>query len=210
MDQPAKRAAARSAYAAAVDAAVQVTLDMELSGKRAAVLVEQQYQELEVWYPIYRLREAGCQVTVVGPEAGQSYPSKLGYPCKSDRAARDVSADDFDLLVIPGGFAPDYLRRHEAVLRLVGDMAERGKVVAAVCHGPAVLCSTQALKGKKATCFFAIKDDVINAGANYVDAEVVRDGNLITSRKPDDLPAFLRAIFQAVREPKPAAAKAAR
>src|SRR5437588_4985315 len=97
---------------------------MELSGKRAAVLVEQQYQEMEVWYPIYRLREAGCKVTVVGPEAGQSYPSKLGYPCKSDRAARDVSADDFDLLVIPGGFAPDYLRRHEAVLRLVGDMAE--------------------------------------------------------------------------------------
>ena len=181
---------------------------MELQGKRAAVLVEQQYQEMEVWYPIYRLREAGCKVTMVGPESGQSYPSKLGYPAKSDKAAHTVSANDFYLLVIPGGFAPDYLRRHEPVLRLVGDMAEQGKIVAAICHGPWVLCSTQALKGKRATCFFAIKDDVSNAGANYVDDEVVRDGNLITSRKPDDLPAFMRAIIQAVREMKPAPAAA--
>jgi protease I len=172
---------------------------------RAAVLVEQQYQEMEVWYPVYRLREAGCKVTLVGPEAGQNYPSKLGYPARSDKAARDVSAADFDLLVIPGGFAPDYLRRDSAVLRLVSDMAEQGKVVAAICHGPWVLCSTQALKGRKATSFFAIKDDVINAGAAWSDAEMVRDGNLITSRKPDDLPAFLRAILQAVGEARPVA-----
>jgi protease I len=177
---------------------------MDLSGMRAAVLVEQQYQEMEVWYPIYRLREAGCKVTIVGPEAGTNYPSKLGYPCQSDKAARDVSADEFDILVIPGGFAPDYLRRHDSVLRLVSSMVEQGKVVAAICHGPSVLCSTQALKGRRATCFFAIKDDVINAGATYVDAEVVRDGNLITSRKPDDLPAFLQAIGQAARERRPA------
>jgi protease I len=180
----------------------------ELEGKRAAVLVEQQYQEMEVWYPVYRLREAGCKVTLVGPEAGQTYPSKVGYPAKSDKAARDVSADDFDAIVVPGGFAPDFLRRHESVLKLVGTMAEQGKVVAAICHGPWVLCSTQALKGKRATCFFAIKDDVSNAGARYTDAEVVRDGNLITSRKPDDLPAFLQAIIQAVREAKPAMAGA--
>src|ERR1041384_2779263 len=97
----------------------------ELEGRRAAVLIEQQYQEMEVWYPLYRLREAGCKVTLVGPEAGQTYPSKLGYPAKSDRAARDVSANDFDILVIPGGFAPDYLRRDPAVLKLVGTMAEQ-------------------------------------------------------------------------------------
>ena len=109
---------------------------MELEGKRAAVLVEQMYQEMEVWYPVYRLREAGCKVTLVGPDAGQTYPSKLGYPAKSDRAARDVSADDFDIVVVPGGFAPDYLRRDPAVLKLVGTMAEQGKVVAAICHGP--------------------------------------------------------------------------
>ena len=179
---------------------------MELQGKRAAILIEQQYQELEVWYPLYRLRETGCKVTLVGPEAGTSYPSKLGYPAKSDKAAKDVKAADFDLLVIPGGFAPDYIRRTEAMIRLVSDMAEQGKVIAAICHGPWVLCSTQALKGKKATCFFAIKDDVSNAGARYVDEEVVRDGNLITSRKPDDLPAFMQTIIQAVRELKPALA----
>ena len=181
---------------------------MELSGVRAAVLVEQQYQEMEVWYPLYRLREAGCKVTVVGPEAGTNYPSKLGYPCKSDKAAREVSADDFDILIIPGGFAPDYLRRHDAILRLVGTMVEQGKVVAAICHGPWVLCSTQALKGRRATCFSAIKDDVMNAGASYVDQEMVRDGNLITSRKPDDLPAFLQAIIGAARERRTAPAGA--
>ena len=107
-------------------------------------------------------------------------------------------------MVIPGGFAPDFIRRSEAMIRFASEMAERGKVVAAICHGPWVLCSTQALKGKKATCFFAIKDDVSNAGARYMDAEVVRDGNLITSRKPDDLPAFMQAIILAVREMKPA------
>ena len=181
---------------------------MELQGKRAAVLVEQMYQEMEVWYPVFRLREAGCQVTLVGPEAGQSYPSKLGYPAKSDKAAKDVSANDFDILVIPGGFAPDFIRRHESMIRLASTMAEQGKVVAAICHGPWVLCSTQALKGRKATCFFAIKDDVVNAGASYVDAEAVRDGNIITSRKPDDLPAFLKSIVQAAREAKPAMAGA--
>jgi protease I len=182
---------------------------MELKGKRAAVLVEQQYQELEVWYPVYRLREAGCKVTLVGPEAGQTYPSKLGYPAKSDKAAREVRADDFDILIIPGGFAPDFIRRSEAMIQFASAMAEQGKIVGAICHGPWVLCSTQALKGRKATCFFAIRDDVINAGAQYMDYEVVRDGNIITSRKPDDLPAFMQAIFQAALESKAARAAVA-
>jgi protease I len=183
---------------------------MELQGKRAAVLVEQMYQEMEVWYPVYRLREAGCKVTLVGPEAGQSYASKLGYPVKSDKAARDVSAEDFDLLIVPGGYAPDHMRRCEPMIRLASTMAEQGKVIAAICHGPWLLCSTQALKGRRATCFFSIKDDIINAGGNYVDAEVVRDGNIITSRKPDDLPAFLQAVIGAVKEARTAKAAAAR
>src|SRR5688572_10117176 len=110
--------------------------EQPLQGIRAAILVEQQYQELEVWYPLYRLREAGCQVTLVGPEAGQTYPSKLGYPAKSDRSAKDVSADDFDQLVVPGGFAPDFMRRTPAMIKLVSNMAEQGKVVAAISHGP--------------------------------------------------------------------------
>lgn len=171
---------------------------MNVSGKRVAVLVEQQYQELEVWYPVYRLREAGCAVTLVGPEAGQTYASKLGYPATADTAAGRVSAADFDAVVIPGGFAPDYIRRHEPMLKLVRDLAAAGKPVAAVCHGPWVLCSTTALKGKTATCFPSIKDDVVNAGARYVDREVVVDGNIITSRKPDDLPAFVAAVIKAL------------
>src|SRR5215472_16166430 len=105
----------------------------ELQGKRAAVLVEQMYQEMEVWYPVYRLREAGCKVTLVGPEAGQTYASKLGYPVKSDKAARDVSADDFDLFVIPGGCSHNHMSRGEPMVRLVSSMAEQGKVVAAIC-----------------------------------------------------------------------------
>jgi protease I len=171
---------------------------MDLKGKRVAVLVEQQYQELEVWYPVYRLREAGCAVTLVGPEAGATYASKLGYPAKSEKAAKDVSAADFDGVVIPGGFAPDYIRRHPAMLDLVRGLHERGKVVAAVCHGPWVLCSTTALRGRRVTCFHSIKDDVVNAGGKYVDEEVVVDGNVITSRKPDDLPAFVVAVMKAL------------
>lgn len=171
---------------------------MNLKGKRIAVLVEQQYQEMEVWYPVYRLREAGCTVTLVGPEADKTYPSKLGYPAKSDKAAQDVSANDFDGVIVPGGFAPDYIRRSKEMLRLVQTIADQGKVIASICHGPWVLCSTSVLKGKKATCFFAIKDDVTNAGATYTDAEVVVDGKLITSRKPDDLPAFMIATMKAL------------
>lgn len=166
--------------------------------KRVAILVEQQYQELELWYPLYRLRDAGCAVTVVGPEAGVTYPSKLGYPARSDAAAHAVRAADFDALVIPGGFCPDYIRRSEAMLTLTRDLVAAGKPIAAICHGPWVLCSTSALKGRRATCFHAIKDDVVNAGATYVDAEVVVDGPIITSRKPDDLPAFVAALLKSL------------
>jgi protease I len=171
---------------------------MNLTGKRVAVLVEQKYEELEVWYPVYRLREAGCKVTLVGPEAGKVYPSKLGYPAKADAAAADVSAADFDAVVIPGGFAPDYVRRSEAMLKLVRDAHDRKLPLAAICHGPWVLCSTDGLRGRTATCFHSIRDDVVNAGANYVDREVVVDRNVITSRRPDDLPAFVKALMEAM------------
>lgn len=171
---------------------------MDLKGKTVAVLVEQQYQELEVWYPYYRLKEAGVTVLLVGPEAGKTYPSKLGYPAKSEKASSHVSAGSLDGIVIPGGFAPDYFRRDPATIQLVKDAFARGKVIAAICHGPWLLCSTPALKGKRATCFYAIKDDVINAGATYADEETVIDGNVITARKPDDLPAFTRAIINAI------------
>ncbi len=169
-----------------------------IKGKRVAVLVEQQYQELEVWYPVYRLREAGAEVVLVGPDAGKTYESKLGYPARSDAAAAAVSAKEFDAVVIPGGFAPDFMRRTPAMIELVRSIGAAGKTVAAICHGPWLLCSTPLLRGRRATSFFAIKDDVANAGAQWVDEPVVRDGNIITSRKPDDLPAFLTAILDSL------------
>ncbi len=175
---------------------------MGVEGKRVAVLVADLYQELEFWYPYYRLKEAGCEVVAVGPEAGDGkvYKSKNGYPAKADRAASEVSADEFDAVVIPGGYAPDLMRRDEHMVRFVREMHERGKVVAAICHAGWVLVSADVLRGKRATSFFSIRDDVRNAGAEWVDEPVVRDGNLITSRVPDDLPAFCRAILEALGE----------
>ncbi len=168
---------------------------MELTGKRIAVLVDNVYQEMEVWYPIYRLQEAGAEVVTVGAVAGQTYTSKLGYPCKAEKSYDGVQASEFDGVVIPGGYAPDHIRRHPRAMELVRDIDRAGKMVASICHGPWVLCSTGSLKGRRCTCFFAIKDDVVNAGGIYEDSEVVVDGGLVTSRKPEDLPAFLRACI---------------
>jgi protease I len=174
---------------------------LRLSGKKAIVLVDQLYQELEVWYPLYRLREEGAEAILVGPEARTSYPSKVGYPAVSDRAAANVSMRDFDCLIIPGGYAPDHMRRHKGMVQIVIDAMRLEKVVAAICHAGWMLCSAPgALQGRKVTSFIAIKDDMVNAGALWVDAEVVRDRNLITSRKPDDLPAFMRSTIAALVE----------
>jgi protease I len=160
---------------------------MSLEGKRVAVLAEDNYQDLELWYPLLRMREAGAEVKVIGTGSAETYTSKYGYPVTVDAAA--------DAVIIPGGYAPDRLRRYPAVLKLVRETFEQGKIVAAICHAGWVPASAGILKGKKATCFFAIKDDLINAGATYLDQEVVQDGNLITSRTPDDLPAFCRTII---------------
>jgi protease I len=169
---------------------------MELEGKKIALLVDNMYQELEVWYPYFRLIEAGAKVVLVAAAAGQTYTSKVGYPAKSEKSYDEVNSSDFDGIVVPGGFAPDHIRRHPKAIQLVRDIFREGKLVAAICHGPWVLCSAGILKGKRATSFFAIKDDVVNAGARWEDAEVVVDDNLVTSRKPEDLPAFCRASIE--------------
>ena len=173
---------------------------MKLAGKTIALMLDEQYQELEVWYPCYRLREEGADVSLVAPRAGKTYPSKLGYPCVSDVAAADVDGGDFDAVIVPGGWAPDFMRRDESMIAFIRQCAGAGIVLAAICHGGWMLCCTDALKGKRATSFVAIKHDMINAGADWVDDECVVDGKLITSRKPDDLPAFCAAIIDALSE----------
>ena len=170
----------------------------EFQGKRIAVLVEKLYEDLELWYPVLRLREAGCDVKIVGPKAGESYASKHGYPAKSDSAAADVKAADFDAVIIPGGYSPDHMRRSKAMVDLVKDAARQNKVLAAICHGPWMLCSARCLEGRRVTGFYAIRDDVENADGVWEDAACVRDGNLVTSRTPDDLPAFMQGIFEAL------------
>ena len=172
---------------------------MELKGKHIAILAEDNYQELELWYPLLRMREAGAEVTIVGMPGVQEYHSKLGYPVKVDAAADAVSADDFDAVIVPGGYAPDRMRRHQLMLDLVRTVFEGGGVIATICHAAWVPISAGIMKGKRATCLSAIRDDLINAGATYVDAEVVQDGNLITSRTPSDLPAFCRTIIAALK-----------
>ena len=171
---------------------------MSLTGKNIAILAEDNYQELELWYPLLRLQEAGAGVAVIGTGSAETYTSKHGYPVTVDADADEVDAADFDAVIVPGGYAPDRMRRYESVLKLVREADEQGKVVAAICHAGWVLVSAGILKGRMATCFSAIKDDVINAGATYLDQEVVQDGNLITSRTPGDLPAFCRTIIAAL------------
>ena len=172
---------------------------MQLLDKTIAVLAEQQYEDLELWYPVLRFREAGARVEIVG--AGKDhYDSKHGYPVKVTAQADQVRGTDFDAVIIPGGYAPDHMRRHAPMVKLVKDAAAAGRIVAAICHGGWLLCSARCLQGKQVTGFFAIRDDLENAGATYLDAEVVRDGNLITSRVPSDLPAFCRAIIEALQE----------
>ncbi|HKJ67811.1 MAG TPA: type 1 glutamine amidotransferase domain-containing protein [bacterium] len=171
-----------------------------LQGKRVAILAADLYEDPELWYPYYRLREAGAEVSLVGPEANKTYDSKHGYPVTTELAAADASPEDFDGIVVPGGYAPDKLRRSDAVLNLVRGIHERGGMVAAICHAGWVPISAGIMNGKTATCFYAIKDDLMNAGAEYVDEPVVVDGNLITSRTPDDLPYFLPAIIGALAE----------
>ncbi len=170
---------------------------MSLEGKRVVVLVEDEYEDQELWYPYYRLLEAGAQVTLVGPKA-ESYSSKHGYPAKAERAATEVNAGDYDGIVIPGGYAPDKLRRYQAVLDLVKGIFDKGGVVAFICHAGWVPISAGIVSGKRTTGVSAIKDDLVNAGATFIDEAAVVDGGLVSSRSPADLPQFLPAIIEAL------------
>jgi protease I len=169
---------------------------MKLKGMQFAVLVEQDYQDMEVWYPVYRLREEGADVILVGTGSKHEYLSKHGYPAPVDMPADAVAAENLAGLVIPGGWAPDRLRQSSSVRNLVRDMFRMNKPVACICHGGWVLVSAEVVRGRNVTSYIAIRDDLTNAGAIWHDDEVVIDGNLVTSRKPDDLPAFMREFIR--------------
>ncbi|MEA3408612.1 MAG: type 1 glutamine amidotransferase domain-containing protein [Chloroflexota bacterium] len=172
---------------------------MELQGKRIAILAEDNYEDPELWYPFYRMKEAGAEVSVVGMPGVESYESKHGYPVSVDVSADDVSPEDFDAVIIPGGYAPDRIRRHIPMLDLVRGIFERGRFVAFICHAGWVPISAGIVEGRRVTSVSAIKDDLVNAGAEWEDEPVVRDGNLISSRGPSDLPVFCRTIIDALK-----------
>lgn len=162
---------------------------------KVIILAEDNYEDQELWYPYQRLREAGHLPIIAGKEK-KIYKSKHGYPAKAQKSIREIKAAQYAGIIIPGGYAPDKLRMYPEVKRLVKQMDRKGKVVGAICHAGWVPVSAGIVKGRKMTCYQAIKDDVINAGAKYADKEVVIDKNLVTSRMPDDLPAYMKAILK--------------
>ncbi len=169
-----------------------------LIGRRVLILVGDDYEDLELWYPKLRLIEAGAVVTVAGLEAAVAYRGKHGYPCVSDAAVAEIRADDFDAIVIPGGWMPDLLRRDRAVLELVRRFAASGKVVATICHGPWIMISAGVCRGVRMTSTPGIRDDVTNAGATWVDAAVVVDRHFISARRPPDLPEFAESLVDSL------------
>lgn len=166
-----------------------------LSGQRVLIFAGEIYEDLELWYPKLRLEEAGASVVLAGPDANTHYNGKHGYPCTSDAAISEMDANEFEALVVPGGFMPDKLRRDASVLDLVRAFDTAKKPIAAICHGGWIPISAGVYDGVRVTGSPGIKDDLVNAGAIYEDAEVVIDGHHVTSRRPDDLPAFCRALI---------------
>ena len=165
-----------------------------------AILAADLYEDIELLYPYYRLIEAGHEPEIVGCESGVTHTGKRGTIVETTASAHDVSADDFAAVVIPGGYSPDKMRRCPPMVELVHEAGASGRPVAAICHGPWMLASAGLLEGRRATAFHSIHDDVVNAGAEWVDAAAVVDGNVLTSRSPDDLPDFMKALLEMLEE----------
>lgn len=172
---------------------------MSLKGKRIAILAEQDFEDVELMEPLKAMKEAGAQIFIVGSGSQTSYQGKRGKATiKVDIDADKVRADDFDAIIIPGGYAPDKMRLHQSMIDLVRKAHDLGKVIAAVCHGPQLLISAGIVSGRRLTSWPSVAIDLKNAGAIWVDEPLVKDGNIITSRRPSDLPVFNRAIIQAL------------
>lgn len=168
--------------------------------KKVLILVDDLYEDLEFWYPKIRLEEAGLHVIIAGPQAGHEYKGKHGYPCTTHIAFKEINPQACSGVLIPGGYAPDRIRRYPEALHAVREIDTSKKLVAFICHGGWVPISARIVKGRKLTGFSAIKDDLENAGAHFVDEPVVIDDNFVTSRSPADLPFFLKAILEVLKE----------
>src|SRR5690554_488669 len=171
-----------------------------LKDKLVLTIVSKDFDDLELWYPILRLREAGATVLVAGEIANHEYVGKYGLTVKSDLAFDKVEITNFDALLIPGGWAPDYLRRLPKVLDFVRHMNDNKKIIGQICHAGWVLASANVLKGVNVTSTPGIKDDLTNAGAIWHDVEAIRDGHIISARRPPDLPKYLPLIIEALKE----------
>jgi len=169
-------------------------------GVKILFLVENGFEDSELIYPYYRLQEEKYQVEIVGPRGCENYCGKYGVPIRSDSSPDNININDYDALVIPGGLAPDKMRCDEGLVKLVKDMYDKGKIVAAICHGPQMLIEANVIKGKKATCWRSVKTDLINAGAKYIDEPVVTDDQIVTSRCPADLPEFSKEIIKLLKD----------
>jgi len=170
-----------------------------LEGKRIAILVEEDFEDSELMEPLRAMKDAGARVLTVGSGSKKSYRGKRGSTeVRVDTTADKVKADDFDVIIVPGGYAPDKMRLHQSMVDLVQQAHGEGKIIAAVCHGPQLLISADVVKGRRVTSWPSVAVDLKNAGATWVDEPVVRDGNIITSRKPADLPKFNKAIIEAL------------
>lgn len=168
---------------------------MDLAGKKVLIVAGPTFEDRELFYPYYRFLEAGAKVTVAGI-GEKKYTGKYGVPVDVDAQTKDLVKDKWDIVIIPGGFAPDKIRVDESTLKIVSDTLKGDRLVAAICHGPWVLVNAEVCKGRKLTSYANIRLDLINAGATWVDEEVVIDRGLITSRTPADLPAFCHAIIK--------------
>lgn len=173
---------------------------MRLQNQKVIALVDHDFEDLELWYPVHRLREEGAQVDLVGQAANQKYIGKYGVPAESDFAFSEVNPEDYDAILVPGGWAPDKLRRFPEVISFVQHMNEHKKPIGQICHAGWVLISANILEGKTVTSTPGIKDDMTNAGATWVNEPVVSDGHLVSSRRPPDLPDYLRELIKVMEE----------
>lgn len=173
-----------------------------IEGKRIAILAEEGFEDSELAEPLRAMKDAGAKVVIVGSGSQQTYTGKRGHVhIAVDASADAIHPEDFDAVIVPGGYAPDRMRLYPAMVTLVKALYDRGSIVAAICHGPQLLISADILRGRKVTSWPSIAVDLRNAGARWLDEPVVRDGNIITSRKPADLPRFNKAIVDALRFP---------